>query len=483
MNRHNLLTLLVALCVAGLALTTGCEGGDMDGPSLRQERLEASYCLPSEADISRTDLVRLDEGSRLSDYLAYAAINNPGLEAEFNRFKAAIERVPQVSAFPDPRFTYRYYIREVETRVGPQRQSFELAQKFPWFGKLQLRGDAAMEAANAARQRFEARKLKLFYRVKEVYYEYYYLWRAIATIRENRDLVKHFEAVARTRYKVAEASHSDVIRAQVELGKLEDRLRSLEDFAEPIVARLNAALNRPAGAPIPWPQSMETSVVSITDEQLLGLLVGHNPELKGLDFDIASRQYRIDLAAKDYFPDVTLGGNYIDTGNSIGTMSPSDDGKDAIIAMVSVNLPIWWDKLAAGVREARHRHLDAVHRKADRANVLSADLKLASYRFRDAERKIDLFGDTLLPKARQSIKATEASYRAGRGTFLDLIDAQRVFLEFQLAHERALADRMQRLAELEMLIGTEIPNVRNSQTSQAVRQEGGSAIGEKDTIW
>lgn len=482
MDRHNLLTLLVVMCTAGLALTSGCAVRDMDGPSLLQEHLEASQSLLPKADISRTDSVRLDEGSRLGDYLVYAAINNSGLEAEFNRFKAAMERVPQVSALPDPRFTYRYYIREVETRVGPQRQSFELAQTFPWFGKLQLRGDAATEAANAARQRFEARKLKLFYQVKASYYEYYYLWRAISTVRENRDLVKHFEAVARTRYKVAEASHSDVIRAQVELGKLENRLRSLEDLAGPIVARLNAALNRPAGAPIPWPRSIETSVVSVTDEQLLGLLAEHNPELKGLDFDIASRQYRIKLAAKDYFPDVALGGNYIDTGNSAGPMSPSDDGKDAVIAMVSVNLPIWWNKLAAGVREARHRHLEAVHRKADRANVLSADVKLASYRFRDAERKIDLFGNALLPKARQSIEATEASYRAGKGTFLDLIDAERVFLEFQLAHERALANRMQRLAELEMLIGAEIPNVRNPQTSQAVREYGGSVTGEKDKI-
>jgi len=241
-------------------------------------------------------------------------------------------------------------------------------------------------------------------------------------------------------------------------------------LAVPIVARLNAALNRPAEAPIPWPKSIETPIVSVTDEQLLGLLAGHNPELKGLDYDIASRQYRIDLAEKDYFPNVTLGGNYIDTGNSAGPMSPSDDGKDAVIAMVSVNLPIWWGKLAAGVREARHRHLEAVHRKADRANVLSADLKLASYRFRDAERKIDLYGDALLPKARQSIEATEASYRAGKGTFLDLIDAERVFLEFQLSHERALANRMQRLAELEMLIGTEISGIDKQLSLKASMQ-------------
>ncbi|HUU58589.1 MAG TPA: hypothetical protein VMZ50_03520, partial [Phycisphaerae bacterium] len=83
-----------------------------------------------------TEPPELTEESTLSDYLAYAALTNPALEPAFNRWKAALERVPQVRALPDPRFTYRYYIREVETRVGAQRQSFGIAQTLPWLGKL-----------------------------------------------------------------------------------------------------------------------------------------------------------------------------------------------------------------------------------------------------------------------------------------------------------------------------------------------------------
>ena len=108
----------------------------------------------------------LDESAGLDRFLAYAALNNPGLEAAFNQWKAAVERVPQVRALPDPRFTYRYFIREVETRVGPQKQAFGLTQTFPWFGKLALRGDVAAEAARAAQQRYENEKLRLFYEVR-----------------------------------------------------------------------------------------------------------------------------------------------------------------------------------------------------------------------------------------------------------------------------------------------------------------------------
>jgi outer membrane protein TolC len=81
---------------------------------------------------------------------------------------------------------------------------------------------------------------------------------------------------------------------------------------------------------------------------------------------------------------------------------------------------------------------------------------MASYRLRDAERKIDLYGDALLPKARESLKVTESGYLSTTGSFTDLIDAQRIFLEFALAYERALANHAQSLAKVEMLVGREI---------------------------
>ncbi len=409
----------------------------------------------------------LGESPTLSHYLTYAALNNPGLEAAFNRWKAALERVPQVRALPDPRFTYRYFIEEVETRVGAQEQSFGIAQTFPWFGKLELRADAAAQAAKAKQQLYESTKLKLFYQVKDAYYEYYYLWRAIATVKENLQLVKQFESVARIRYKAAAARHPDVIRAQVELGKLDDRFRTLKDLRSPIVAKLNAALNRAPGAELPWPSALVEESVSFTDQQMLDWMARSNPELGALEYEIARNKTRIKLAEKDYFPDITLGVDYIDTAESIGGMNPSDDGKDPLIAMLSINLPIWRDKLAAGVREARHRYWAATLNKTDKVNSLSTELKLALYRFRDANRKIDLFRDTLLPIARESLRVNETSFRAGKGGFLDLIDAQRVLLQFELDYERALANQGQQLAKLEMLVGQEIPRVGSSAAAEA----------------
>ena len=399
----------------------------------------------------------------LSDYLSHAALRNPGLAAAFHRWKAALEVAPQVRALPDPRFTYAYYIQEVETRVGPQRNSLQLAQTFPWLGTLRLRGDVAGQAAEAARLRYEAEKLKLFYRVKDAYYEYYYLGRAVATTQENLRLLGHLESVVRTRYKTGAArpgrpptGHADLIRLQVELGKLEDRLRSLRDMRRPMMARLAAALGLPAGRELPWPREVEPADARLDDEQLVAWAGETSPELRALDADAAGRRKQVALARKARWPDVTLGLTWIDTDDAVGPMRPDDSGTDPWIASVSIHVPVWPDKLEAGVREAHFRHLAALKQRADASNDLAARVKLAGFRCRDAQGKLRLYRRVLLPRATESLQVTEKAFLSGEAGFSDLIDAQRVLLEFQLAAERALADRARHLAHLEMLVGREL---------------------------
>jgi outer membrane protein TolC len=183
------------------------------------------------------------------------------------------------------------------------------------------------------------------------------------------------------------------------------------------------------------------------------LLVKNNPEVAALDRQIAAAKIKIELARKDYYPDVTLGMSYIDTATSTGGRNPSGDGADPVIAMVSINLPIWREKLDAGLRQAQFRRRAAVQRRAARLNSLQSQVRLIAYRYSDAQRKIGLYRDTLLPKARQAMTATDAAYRGGKGSFLDLIDAQRILLEFEITLHRAVANRAQRLAELEMVTG------------------------------
>lgn len=400
-------------------------------------------------------LPELNEDAPLDDYILYALLNNPGLRAAFDRWKAALDKVAPARTLPDPRFTYANYIREVETRVGAQEQKFGLAQKFPWFGKLDLHGEIALQMAHAEHQRYEAAKLDLIFRVKKIHYEYYYLDRAIEITNDNVALLTYMESVARTKYKSGAGLQSAVIKVQVELGKLEDRLQSLQDLIRPVAAKLNMALNRPPYMPIPLPKALPEEEYELMDEEVFSLMRSKNPKLKAIDFMAAKEDLAIKLAEKNYFPDVTLGVDYIDT-SSRTDMDPDDNGKDPVIAMLSVNLPIWHQKYDAIGREAKARRRALLRDRKEKENLLIADLETALYGLRDADRKVALYRDTLIPKAEQTLKITQLAFTADKASFLDLIDSQRILLEFQLNYQRALADRAQQVAKIEMLTSGDI---------------------------
>jgi outer membrane protein TolC len=158
----------------------------------------------------------------------------------------------------------------------------------------------------------------------------------------------------------------------------------------------------------------------------------------------------IELAEIQRYPDLTFGLQYIDTGAS----GPAPDrGKDPVLATVSVNVPLWVEKYAAAEQEARERRAATANRRMDRENNLRAEARMALYQVRNAARRVRLFRDALVPKARQALEAQETAFSAGTTTFQQLLDAERVLLEFELEQHRAAADRAQRLAQLQMMAG------------------------------
>jgi len=397
-----------------------------------------------------------DTPQTIEEYLKHAALHNAGLKAAFEEWKMALEEIPQAKALPDPRFTYGYYIEEVETRVGPQKQRISVTQVFPWFGTLKARGDAATAQAMAVQRRYEVKKLQLFHGVKDGFYEYVYLARAIEIARESLELVRHFEEVARTKYITAQAGHPDVIRAQMELAVLEDKLAALEEMRQPIVARLNAVLNRPSEGTLPWPKGESYREVNVDRAQIFALLRSQNPQLQAMDFDVESARSRIALAKKRFYPNLGVGVNWIDTDDA-AMSGVRDSGKDPVILMFSTDLPIWRKSYGAAELQARAEARRLSHQKKDMENDLLARAERILYDFEDSGRKVRLFGGVLVPKAGELVGASETAYAAGTVDFLDLIDAERTLLRFRLEHERAQANRRQRLAELEMLIGTQLP--------------------------
>jgi cobalt-zinc-cadmium efflux system outer membrane protein len=404
----------------------------------------------------KLEKVEITENSTLHDLLAAAALNNRGLRAAFERWQGALARVSRVKALPDPQLTFAYFVREIETRVGPQQVKVGIMQMFPWFGKLKLKGNAAAEAANVRKQQYENIKRSLFYEVKTTYYDYYYAVRRVEVLKKNVELLENLESVIQVKYRTGSVSYASLVKIQVERDKLQDRLKSALDNLEPVKARLNAALNRPVHAPLPVPRetAMEDEPVELSRERLEERLKANNPVLKAIDAMAAKSEIGIKLAKKNYYPDFSLGLDYMPTGEARMPGIP-DSGKDPLAAMVSIRLPLWFKKNKAGVNEANALYRAALYQREEAENNLLARLETVLFKYRDAERKVKLYRESLLPRAQQALEVTRSAFEVGKADFLDFIDSQRMLLMFELEYEEARTLHAQRLAELQMMVGKE----------------------------
>jgi len=383
---------------------------------------------------------------------------NPELASLAAQASAAEQVAPQVRALPDPMAALTAYLLTPETRVGPQRVMASLSQRFPWFGKLALREQAALYGTAAARARLEARRLELVTETRRLAWEIAFLDAWAAITRQDRETLAHYEELARARYASGVGLEQAVVKIQAEITKDDNRLLEITRRRVTLVASMNALRDLPQDTPLPplaLPASVEVrlDVARLRDEAL-----ARRPELVVAQAEIDRAATMIELAHKDYYPDVTAGLTYaLVTGRDDAAgrqMPPPDNSQDVLGLSGAVNLPIWKEKLAAGVEEAVARRLAAEEAKRSVVTRIDGALGDLAQRLPLIWRQVRLFNDVLLIQAEQSLRSAEAGYAAGTLGALDLLDAERVLLEVRIAAARADADHAVAQVALEGAVAT-----------------------------
>lgn len=439
--------ILKALVVTAILVGVGptAEASSLLGEASRDS-------LSRQFESVRAEEVSIPSDADLDFYLALAMRRSPALRRAFFRWQAAIAKSGYAGALPDPMVSFTYFVENVETRVGPQEKRVGLRQSFPWFGTLGAKKDIASEMANAEYRNLESARLKLSYDVKSAYYDYYYIGRDLQITKDNMELLSFWESVAQSKYKVGLKQHPDVIKAQVELGKLEDRVRTLEEMLVPAAARLQAAANLPDSLQLPLPQSATVLEFELRRDSVVSSVRRNNPDLAALNHLVDKEEAGIRLAGKLARPSFTIGLDYILTGEAINP-ALAESGKDPLMVGAMVSLPIWFGKNSARNDEARARLRVAEYTYEDKHDRLVAYTEKVLFNYSDALRKTRLYRDGLVPKAEQSLNASYASYQAGETDFLNVLDAQRQLLDFELTVEQERVRLGKTAAEVEMLTG------------------------------
>ena len=402
----------------------------------------------------------IDENTSLNDLLKYAALNNASLKSSFLKWQSELFKIYPAGALPDPVMSYTYYIQEVETRVGPQKNALSLMQKLPWFGKLDLKEAMQQNMAKSKKAEYDAVKNSLFNKVEQLYYDYWYLQQSLRIIEENVKLLESLEPIIRNRIKVGEGS-KDLIKLQIEIGKVTDVRDNLKLRKVPLDAQLNQLLNRPARADVGLVAILGKTKHEWNEEQLLNAVLNH-PGIHKFNYLKSAAANKVDLANKNRYPDFMVGVKWVQTDRSFA--NTPENGKDPVMATVGFSLP--WDQRKYDELEsaAKIDYRAIEWAKLEFKNSLQAKLKNALYEIEDNLRVIKLYRDTLIPKTEESLNITLQAYRNAKDSFIGFVDIQRQLLNFQLILERSRRNIAKQKALIEELTGQKLfPEGKNHE--------------------
>jgi len=403
--------------------------------------------------IARADGAPL--GASVEGLLEFARAN-PEYAAMRTEADAATQRVYPAGAFPDP--VFRMELQNITnagsdaspsvlpSKVGSTK--YTLMQSLPFWGKRDLRRDAAVADAEQAQGRAETTWAELAAGIKTAYARYYATVRTEELTREILDLLVRLERIAQVRYANGLAPQQDVIRAQVELTTMRSDLVMLESDREGVRAALNALLARKANAPLATPERLRPvpPPAKLEPDALAERLRERNPQLFTEDARIRAAEKNRELAYRNRYPDFTVGVSPIQMGSRVNEWE----------LMVEVSIPLQQESRRRGESESELMLSAARARKEAAAARLAGELYENVAGLEAARRIETLITTSLLPQAQATLEAALVGYETGKVDFATLLDAQRQIRKSRQDRLKAQADAQMRLAAIERLLGEDL---------------------------
>ena len=459
----------------------------------------------------------ISQQDSLYHYLEIAAKNNPTVLQKFSEYQAALEKIPQVGSLSDPELSVGVFLSPMELVNGNQVADIRLMQMFPWFGVLKNAKDEMSLMAKAKFELFRDAKLQVFYNVHRTWYELYKIQKDISISEKNIEILKMIERLALVNYKSSSSSGSgpassspgispspatnnsgaasgmqtmgsvqdspgsslsnqssssmqtgsmgsssgntgltDIYRIQIETGDLENNISLLKNQKNTVVAQFNTYLNRTVSTPVFTTEnididSLKSSLMAISDSILL-----KNPMLSMLDYEKLSFDARKKMVARMGYPMVGIGLNYSLINNSPTAMgTPDMNGKDMIMPMVTVTLPVYRKKYKAMQNEAEFMKSATTENYLATVNSLQAEYYEAVQLHQDAKRRIRLY-DNQAELASKSLDLMLKNFSVSSSNLTDVLRVRQQTLDYEFKKVQAVADYNTAIAWLKRLGNLEI---------------------------
>ncbi len=303
-------------------------------------------------------------GQPVEFFVGEALSRHPKILAARQRVAAASNVIPQAKALPDPTFNntfWPFHDQALQTAGGRVGNQMSVNQMVPFPDKLKTKAVIASREVQIAQTEVDAIAREITESVRLAYYEVWFATRAITIIEETKDLVADLTDVAEARYRSG-GSQQDVLRAQLETDRLDDQLITLRRQKQVAQADLATLLQQPVNL---LPEASLELGVNGTPQQiesLIALAEQCNPKLRGLAWEIQRDRDKERLACLQQYPDFSVGLNWGLISDGHDVISPVANGHDNVSISFGTTLPIWREKINAGIREAAHRRSSTTRR-------------------------------------------------------------------------------------------------------------------------
>ncbi len=392
----------------------------------------------------------------VDQFVQVALANHPSIRAARQRVSAELNRMPQVRALPDPKFTNTFWPlhdQSLQTAAGRVGNQMSLSQAIPWPEKLQTKAAIVSQEVRVAQAEVEEIEREIIESVQLAYYEVWYATRATTIIAETRKLIADLTKVAETRYRSG-GSQQDVLRAQLEADRLDEQLVNLRKQKRFAQVDLAALVQQPATMLAETTDDLGLRDIPNQLDELIALAERCNPKLKGLAWEIQRDRQKHHLACLEKYPDLQVGMNWGLVNDNTRVLSPVADGQDQLNFNVGTTLPIWRDKINAGVREAANRTSSTVKRLDAERDALHGELRRLLVQADALTEQRDIYQNRIIPRTEATLKLSVADYRGKRTDFFSLIETYRELLIHETQLARIDASIAGTLARIERAVGS-----------------------------
>jgi outer membrane protein TolC len=384
----------------------------------------------------------------LDQCIALAVQQNPLVLSSLQQYNAALARVNQARAFPQPSIDWDSDLQpKLFDFKGTGEWYFGISQSVEFPGKIYLRGKIATKEADAFLQEIELLKLDIVFQVKQAFYGLLLSQEKLRYAQQNLELAQDYLKKAELKFDAGDVAKVEALRARVEASKAANDVRSANNDVRLAKAMLNFLLARKKYAPLEIRGDLKRAPIRLNMEELLEKALSFRPEFKGINLALEREKLIKKQAYMRYLPDFELG---VSKHRVIGEGSWWD-------FTLSFPIPLFfWQPKRGEIAEAE-ANINSLEKEYEHmGNAITLEVEEAYMTAVTANNQIRLFEDEILTQAEEVYNMFLFSYQEGEIGGIELIDARRTLIEARISYADALFNYGVALAALEKSIGQKL---------------------------